>query len=254
DSTLYLPVGQSTDYSLTLRPYPFQTLGLFNDLVLVLPDEYTSQELELAGSTMSLMGSSISPYGSFMVVRASDYDPTAGAGDSADDKSGNNIIAIGTYQDNTLIQNLNENLSFRYLDDGSGFDSNSQLLVTSDYGKRVGILQIIRSPYADRRAILTVSAADSTGLSSIQNFLRLQENTWTLSGDAFLIDTDGDTSYYTFLNHEKSAQVSLKEKVEQNKNAIIFTLVGSMAMLILFIGIVIALVHYRKKRREEDRK
>ena len=254
DSTLYLPAGQSTDYSLALRPYPFQTLGLFNDLALVLPDKYTGEELELAGSVMSLMGSAISPYGSFQAVKASDYDPSAGTADSADDKSGNNIIAIGTYQDNSLIQSLNKNLSFRFLDDGSGFDSNDQLLVSPDYGKRVGILQIIRSPYADKRAVLTVSAADTTGLESIQNYIRLQKNNWSMEGDAFLIDTDGDTSSYTFLKHEETDQVSLKEKVKQNKNAILFTLVGSMAMFILFIGVIITLVHYRRNRRDEDRK
>lgn len=254
DSTLYLPAGQSTDYSLALRPYPFQTLGLFNDLALVLPDKYTGEELELAGSVMSLMGSAISPYGSFQTVKASDYDPSAGTEDSADDKSGNNIIAIGTYQDNSLIQSLNQNLSFRFLDDGSGFDSNDQLLVSPDYGKRVGILQIIRSPYADKRAVLTVSAADTTGLESIQNYIRLQKNNRSMNGDAFLIDTDGDTSSYTFLKHEETDQVSLKEKVKQNKNAILFTLIGSMAMFILFIGVIITLVHYRRNRRDEDRK
>lgn len=243
DSELYLPVGNSTDYSLTLRPYPFQTLGVFNDTALVLPDSYTDKELDLAGSVMSLMGNSVSPYGSFEAVKASDYD-------TGEDS---NLITIGTYQDNSVIRDLNKNLSFFYQDDGKTFASNSQLVVSEDYGKRVGILQIIRSPYAGGRAVMTVSAADENGIENIADYIRIQENTWELSGDAFLIDSDGETSSYTFLDHEASDTVSLKEEIKKNKNAILFTIIGSSAMLILFIGVVIMLAHYRRHRKEEKK-
>ena len=245
DSTLFLPVGVSSVYDLALRPYPFQRLGLFNSLAVVVPDKMTDVEYALFGRTAALLGANVSPYGTLKVWFASDY-PTA--------SQNCNVVALGTYRDNPFIRGLNDKLSFRYAQDGSCFESNRQLLLSERYASRIGILQLIRSPYQEGRAILCLSAADDTGLDSIERYCAVEENNWALQGDAFLIDDDLETKSYRFMEEITVRQATLREKLEKNRDAVLFTIISTAAMLLMLIAVLLILLRYRRNRREEDKK
>ena len=245
DSTLFLPVGQSSKYSLDLRPYPFQLMGYYNDLALILPDNMTQTQLELAGRIMALEGNSIGPYGKLSVYRASEFDSSG---------TDMNQIVIGTYADNTYIQKLNDQLSFRYSADGSRFESNDKLLLSDSYASKIGVLQIIRSPEFSGRAIMVVSGAQEDMLDNILSYTRIADNCRKLQGDAYLIDSTMDTRYFTFLKEENEVNASLLDQILENKDAIAFTLISTLAMAILVLAVILILLRIRKNSKSDEEK
>lgn len=245
NSTLFLPVGISSVYDLALRPYPFQQLGLFNSLAVVVPDKMDEEEYALFGRTAALLGANVSPYGSLRVWFGSKYPAK---------EQNCHVVTIGTWRSNAFIRAINEKLSFSYSVDGDRFLSNQQLLLSERYAARIGVLQLIRSPYQEGRAILCLSAADDTGLHCIDRFAAVQKNNWTLSGDAFLIDEDLETKSYRFMEEITVRQATLRERFEEHKDAVLFTLVSTGAMLMMLIAVLIILLRYRRNRREEEKK
>ena len=245
NSTFYLPEGVSSTYDLALRPYPFQQLGLFKNLAVVVPDTMTDTEYALFGRVAALMGANVSPYGSLRVWRASGY-PRA--------TENVHVITLGTWRDNSFIRELNSRLSFKYSDDGNRFVSNDQLLLSERYAAQIGILQLIRSPYQEGRAILVVSGADDQALDLIDRFGTVQANTWTFAGDAFIIDRDLETKHFTFLEEQPVEPATLRERFEAHQDAIIFTLISTSVMLILLIAVLVILIRFRRNRREEAKK
>ena len=245
DSVLYLPVGASSTYDLSLRPYPFQQLGSFNNLAIVIPDSMSDTEYAMFGRIAALLGSNVSPYGDLKIWAASRYPA---------ETENRHVVALGTYRSNEFIQKINNRLSFKYSESGDCFLSNEQLILGDRYSREMAVLQIIRSPWQKGRAILTVSAVDDTSLSSIERFASVQENTWTLAGDAFLIDRDLETKHYRFLKDEAVHQASLRERIAQNKNAILFTLISTFAMILILAAILIVAFRFRKNKAEEEKK
>lgn len=244
DSTLYFPSGNASTYDLALRPYPFQRLGLFNSVAVVVPDRMDENEYAAFGRVAALMGADIQPYGLLRVWYASHFPTEENA----------HIIVIGTYQDNQQLQALNDQLSFHFSEDGSRFESNEQLLLSERYAAEVASLQLIRSPYQEGKAVLAVCAPDTGTLTQLDRFAAVQRNTWTLAGDTFLIDRDLETKSFRFLQNEPAEQLSLRERLEQNRDAILMTLVSTSVMLIMLIAVILILLRYRRNRREEEKK
>ena len=48
--------------------------------------------------------------------------------------------------------------------------------------------------------------------------------------------------------------IDRKEELEQNRDAVLFTLVSTLAMFLILITIIIVLLRYRKNRREEEKR
>ena len=244
-STLYLPVGSSSIYDLSLRPYPFQQLGLFRQVAVVVPDHMTEKEYDVFGRVAALIGANVNAYGDLRVWYSSRYPlKTENA----------NVIVIGTWLDNGILRELNSKLSFSFTEDGSRFASNQQLLLSERYAAEIGVLQMIRSPYQEGRAILAVCAANDEALSLVDRFGAVQENTWALAGDAFLIDKDLETKSFRFLEEKPAEKATLRERIEKNKDSIIFTLISTAAMFLLLVATVLILLRYRRNRREEEKK
>lgn len=243
DSTFYLPVGQNGKYSLKTRPYPFQIQGLFQNTYVVVPNSMDDTELNALGEIISMEGAGVSPYGSLKAVRASEFDA---------EHTDANLIVFGTYRTNGVLASLNSNLSFSYEQDGSRFASNQKLLLSEDYAADIGVLQLLRSTYFPTRAILAVCGTDEKNLTTIGSYLTKQKNRAALTGDAFLIDSDFETKHFTFLTDEEKNQVSLRERLEENRDAIAFTLVSTFAMLLLLLAVILVIL--RARRRKEQNK
>lgn len=243
DSTFYLPVGQSSKYSFDTRPYPFQTLGLFENTCVVVPDAMTDTELNTLGEVVAMEGSDVSPYGSLSVARASKFNTGTDA----------NLIVFGTYQDNKVLASLNGKLSFAYEKDGSRFASNKQLLLSENYAADIGVLQLLRSPYASGRAILAVSGPRDENLATIGSYLTDETKRWELSGDAFLIDSSFETKSFTFLEDQEKKNPTLRETLQQNKDAVAFTLISTFAMLLLLLAVILIVLRMKRHKDEENK-
>ncbi len=245
DSTFYLPSGVSSTYDLALRPYPFQVLGLYNNLAVVVPDKMSDTEYSLLGRIAALTGTNVSPYGTMKIWFASKFPL---------EKENANVIVLGTWKDNVIIQMLDKDLSFKFAEDGSRFVSNDQLLLSPRYASEISVFQIIRHPKQDGRAILVVSAPDDKALSLVDRFCSVQENNWTFAGDTFVIDTDLETKSFRFLEELPEEKLTLQERLTQHKDAVLFTLISTAAMLVLFVGALLILLRYRRNVNEEGKK
>ncbi len=240
-STFYLPVGKTGTLSFDNIPAPFELSSRFNDLTVVIPDEMTAAELDTLGQIIAVCGVDISSYGSINVVRAGQFD-----GDTTD----RNLIVLGTYQDNALLRTLNDSLSFQYAEDGTKFESNSSQILSDDYASRIGVTQLLQSPYGEDRAILAVCTTGDAAMQQIRSYLSTDTNKSKLTGDAVIFDTNGEISTYQFLTASKTQNPDLKTFVENNKTTVLFTVVAVSAMLILLLGVLLILVriHIVKRR------
>lgn len=243
-STLFLPTGNSSYYDFSLRPYPFQKLGLFNQLAVVVPSRMTEAELALFGRLAALMGANVSPYGSLTVSKDTEF--------RADEKNCH-IITLGTAQDNQLIRELNGNLSFPYNGQQDAFASNAQLLLNDSYAREIAVMQIIPSPWHEKRAVMVASAANDEALQNIDLFTCVAENTWKLAGDAFVIDSDLETKSFRFQPETQEREVTLRQQLEQHRDAVLFTLISTSAMLLLLLASILILLRYLRHRREEEK-
>lgn len=266
DSTLYLPAGSGSALTLDLRPYPLEKLGLYNDLTVVVPDSLSSVTADLLGRAVALYGTSLSPYGDLEVIRASeaasltgekngqgDESQTEGAsaGSSGHDR---NILTVGIYAENAFLQDMNGSLSFAYTDSGDAVKSNEQALLSDSYARKIGTVQIIRSPWSDGRAVVAFSAPDRTAEETMLSWLRSSKHCYQLTGDACIIDGTDKCTGYTFLKQEQEKQMSLKENIERNRPAVILTLISTLAMAILLSAVIILMVRYYRNRKQDEKR
>lgn len=243
DSTFYLPVGAGGSYSLDQRPYPFEVSNRFNELNVVIPEHITAAELNTLGRVITLYGEQPSPYGSLTVSLASTLT-------EKEDKSGN-LIVLGTYRDNHLIQELNPHLGFRFSDDGSRFLSNDSMVLSDGYAASVSSLQLFPSPYAEDRAVLVVGTLDDDGMENLHDFLCDSENVWKLEKDTVLVDAEQQVRAFELAEKRSSvATPILKRMMETNREAAVFTLVatGVMALLLLAVILILIRIYWRQKK------
>ena len=241
-STFYLPVGKTGTLSFDDQPAPFEMSNRFNEVTVVIPDNISETELNTLGQVTALYGVNISAYGSIETVRAKDFH-----GDTTD----RNLIVLGTFNDNSLLQQLNDDLSFKYTENGSRFADNDSQLFSADYAARLGVMQLLPSPYGEDRALLAVCAVDDDSMAQIKDYLQEDENTWKLTDDAVLFDADGEIRTYKLLKEEESRTPDLKQFVENNKDTVLFTVIAVAAMLLLLLAVILILVRIYLARRKE---
>lgn len=244
ESALYLPASSGIVLTFDLKPSPFRTDGKFNDLMLVISDNPTTEELNLYAQIIGMYGEGVSPYGTFYVKRVSEFSKS-----DAD----YHIITAGTYTGNTLIQELNDELYFAYAEDGSQFLSNEQLILSDDYAKEVAIMQLLESPFAKNRGVLAITVADENALGNVEDLMRDLDRRYSLSKDCVVIDSDLETSAFQFmLQRTDGAEPSLISGLTHNKQSLLFTVVATSAMLMMLVAAIIVLVRIRMYHKKKE--
>lgn len=247
DSQFYLPVGDSARLSLKERPYPFVSYGTYNKLLIVFPDAMDKKELALAGQVMSAFGTVQSPYGSFQVIKASDFSKK---------HHDSNIIAIGTFKDNAFIKKMNDSLPFPYDDSGVRFLGNEQVVLSENLADGLGTMQLIVSPYSEKRAVLAVCGTAEKNLDYIETFLESDKNREKLEKDAVLFTSASQCKTYEFIKTGlKSAEKpSLKSYAQENKQSVLFLIISISVLLLLLIAVILVLLRLRinKSKEEQD--
>ena len=240
-STFYLPIGKTGVLSFENQPAPFELSNRFNALTVVVPDAMTRTELNTLGQVIALYGVNISAYGSIQVVRASQFDSN----------TDRNLIVLGTWQDNALLQTLNDQLSFQYTADGTRFASNRSQLLADKYAARIGVMQLLPSPYGEDRSILAVCTVDDEAMARIGTYLQRDENTWKLAGDAVIFDPSGELHTYQFLHDSPVRTPDLKQFIQNNRDTVLFAVVSISAMLLLLLAVLLILIRIYIARRKE---
>lgn len=245
ESTVFLPPSSDVTLSFDLKASPFRKEGKFNDVMLVISDAPSGDELNLLGQVVAMYGNGVAPYGTFTVRRASTF--TKEDGDY-------NLITAGTYDGNGLIPQINDKLSFQYAADGTGFESNEQLILSKEYAGTIGVMQLIKSPYALNRGMLAVTGSSSETLLNVQEFLRQSKQRNKVTKDCVIIAPDSSSTAFQFI---QTAVVKEEpepiEKLVQNKRSVIFTTMATSAMTMMLIAIIIILLRVRTYRKKDEK-
>lgn len=244
ESTLFLPPSSEVSLAFDVKGSPFRNQGKFNDVMLVMPDKPSNDELNLLGQIVAMYGRGVKPYGSLMVKRASEFKKEDGD---------YNIITAGTFLDNSLIAQTNDNFNFRFKPDGTGFESNEQLILSRDYGGQIGIMQLIKSPYALNRGFLAVTGLSSQTMSHVQKYLRQSKHRDQLTKDCVIIAPDSSFTAFQFIQGTAAgAEPAPIEKLIQNKRSVIFTVVATSAMSMMLIAVIIILLRIRMYQKRDE--
>jgi hypothetical protein len=244
ESVLYLPASTGIVLTFDRKPSPFRTDGKFNDIMLVISDYPTTRELNLYAQVIGMYGDGVKPYGTFYVKRTSEFD---------EKEADYNIITIGTYDNNSLLHILNDKLYFPYSSDCTKFNSNEQLILSEQYAGQIAIMQLLESPFASNRGVLAVTGVDDTTLFYIEEFMRDYKLRLSLSKDCVVIDRDLESKTFQFIHTAADMQEpGAIESLVRNKQSLLFTIVATSVMLMLFISVVIMLIRIRMYHKKRD--
>lgn len=240
NTSIYLPPDNSTRLSFDSRPAPFQKGGSLNDVLLVLSDKPSAAELTLLGRTLSLYSAAADAYGSLTVKKAGEFN---------EQEANYNIITSGTPAGNSLISKINDKLYFKYNSSGSEFMTNDKLILTSDYARSIGTLQLLKSPYADGRALLVLTGPDPNALGRVTKLVSNEKMSWNLKNDFVLIDSKGNIKSYQFQNEELTeTKPTLAKSIVENRSSLLFALAGTSVMVVLFLAMLLIILRMRHKK------
>ncbi|MGN0709739.1 MAG: cellulose biosynthesis cyclic di-GMP-binding regulatory protein BcsB, partial [Anaerovoracaceae bacterium] len=241
-SQFYLPESDSRDISFDVKPSPFRFYGRFRNTEVVLSDDPSDEELELAGQTIAQQGDGVQPYGSFTVKRAGEF----GAGDHS-----KNLIVIGTSK-NKVLSDMNDDLSISYRKSGTSFEGNEQLTLTQDAGSNIGVLQYIESPYSGDKGVLAVCATSDPTLKTLTDHLRSRSRRESLADDAVVVSESGKVQTFRFTDHSQgSDSPGFIGKLAGSKRSLLFTITATAMMLLLLVGVILVLLRIRKYRQAD---
>lgn len=243
DTTLKLNSVDVPYYLFENYPYPFITEGEFNDTVLVLPDDNTEMDLNLMGKMILTLGQYIKyNTGEFSVVRAS----------ATGELEGKNVIALGTFNNNPFISELNDDLFFRFYDNGAGIMSNEKLLIEQSYSTKLATAQMIQSPYSDvKNAILIIASANKTDLKNALAYFADASELLELYGDGFVADAD-DVFPYRF-KEENAKEDTVYEDFNERKDVMNLIYIGGAVLAILLVAVIFIIIRYRRKKENEEK-
>lgn len=171
-------------FDLNIFPYPFHTNPALTDVLFVLPDEPAVSEWEVALRLAASLGDSAAGDSAAPVGVLGDGRPQDGAN--------YHIIAIGRPSRNALIQQVNPQLPQPFL---PGSDEIEQRLDAVVFrlppGHDLGYLQLIPSPWNEKRALLAVTGTTDMGVEWATD--TLTDRYWLLAGNLALVK-DGEVA------------------------------------------------------------
>lgn len=244
DSVVRLNTKDKTDLLFDNYPNPYLRDGRFNQIAVVLPREKDAYTYETVSNLFNLLGQ----YAESNTGDVRFYDADAAASEWQD----RNVIAIGTYRNNDVIRSQNDKLYFKYGQDGSGFVSNEKMSIDSDYGKRLGVIQLLDSPFREGQAFLAVTGAASEYYGLASQLLGSDNSKWKIYGDGVATDKDGTIHAYRFKKEADQNAANTIGEALSRPEVVSFTAIAGLVLVLVLVSLVFLLRKYRKKRRTGD--
>lgn len=240
NSTIGINTRSVNDYYFNTYPAPFISNWEANEVLFVLPDTLTSDEITALGKVASFMGQSIKYNGGTLeVARVSNLDK--------EDRN-KNIILYGTPENNSIIREINNNLWFKYKDDFSMFLPNEKLYLMDDFASKMTTFQLDISPFNREKNILVITSVNEDLLFKSLIFLNDSKNFEKLQGDGVVIDEYGNVRSYKYKEEKKEPAY----KYLKNLNVTSKTLLLLIVLLGIFIVVAAGLFFHKNKNRSRE--
>lgn len=241
-SLLQLNTIDNLDLLFNGYPTPFLSDGTFNQIAVVLPYELDSYTYKTITNIFNLIGK----YSKTNQGVINFYNDTIDFNVLKE----RNIIAIGSYQNNKLIRDYNDKLYFKYNDSGTGFISNEKMSIESEYGKTIGTLQLIESPFTANYGMLVITGGNSKQYEAASQLLSSDQSLWKVYGDAVVHDPDGNVKSYRFKQEDGPAAFVLENVFERN-DVINYTLAILLTLILTILSLILLARKYWGKRGDK---
>ncbi|MBD8499300.1 cellulose biosynthesis cyclic di-GMP-binding regulatory protein BcsB [Paenibacillus sp. CAU 1523] len=244
DSLLQLNTKDKTELLFNNYPSPFLRDGSFNQVAVVMPKERDSYTYLALSNMFNLLGQ----YAEGNTGNIRFFDDTVASSELTD----YNVIAIGSYANNKVIRDQNAKLYFQYAADGGGFISNEKMSIDQDYGKRLGTLQLIESPYKEGHGLLAVTGASSEYYYLASKLLASEEQKWKVFGDSVAADKDGQVFAHRFKKQAEQNEQSLVSNIMERSDVLGFMVAVMLVIVLILVSLIFMIRKYRKKRRQNN--
>lgn len=224
-------------------PSPFIKDGSFSDVAVVLPNEPGPADLEAMRQILLTFGRYLTDNtGTLRVERASETADFKGA----------NVISIGRYKNNSIAQQFNDKLYFRFSPEGTTLLSNEKMRIDPSYGASLGTVQLLHAPYGEeKRALMVVSGISDDAMLQGAAYIGSMDNLSKIYGDGFV--TDGEGVYpFRFKADNAQQQTGLSQLLTRSD----LRTVAGAAGLVVLLALTALLFLWRKYRsvhREGDK-
>nr|WP_217597356.1 cellulose biosynthesis cyclic di-GMP-binding regulatory protein BcsB [Cohnella sp. GbtcB17] len=242
DTVLQLNTKDRTELLFNNYPYPFLRDGIYNQIGVVLPKTRDGNTYRTIGNLFNLLGQYAE--GNAGEVRFFGADVTS------DQLKDRNVIAIGSYADNPVIRDANKSLYFKYNTAGTGFVSNEKMSIDEEYGKRIGSLQLIGSPYESGHGLLAVTAPESQYAYLASKLIASESTLWKVYGDGAVTDMDGEIHAFRFKIAAAPDQPSAVADILERGDVLAFTVAAVSVLLLVLLSLILLIRKHRRKRRD----
>ena len=241
DSTSKMLVKSERSNDLLFTNYPtlFINNETYDHLAVVIPKSLNDNDFKTLTNIFNLIGNfAKSNTGEIQFYNSRPHDNVL---------KNNNVIVVGTPENNSLIKELNSNLYFKYSPDYERIVSNEKLSIEKDYGKNIGTAQLLRSPFNDKKGMMVVTGASTNDVYLASTQINFQKNIQQYNGDAIVVDMNNAHYGYRFKKN-KAIDQSLEKKQTFNKNSQLIVYLGIALVVVVLLGIGTFLI-FRKQAR-----
>lgn len=239
DSVMQLNTKDRTELLFTNYPYPFLRDGVFNEVAVVLPKERDTHTYFSVSNLFNLLGQYAEGNTGNVVFYEDDVAPET--------LKKHNVIAIGSYQNNKVIRDINDKLYFKYDPAGNGLLSNEKMSIDSQYGTRLGTLQLLESPFGSGHGLLAVTAADPQFYQLASKLVASQQTMWRVFGDGVTIDRDGNINAFRFKQDAVQDRPSAISSITERTDVLYFTIAAGLVLMLVLVSLILLFRKYRKR-------
>ena len=221
-------------------PGPFLKDGRFNNVVAALPDEPGDADFEALRQMMLTFGQFLKDNtGSLRVVHMSEVGDLKEA----------NVIAIGRFEKNPIVGQINSNMFFRFDPQGTTILSNEKMLIDPGYGALLGTVQLFDSPFSEqKRALMVVTGVSDDAMLRGVRYIGQTENLWKLYGDGYV--TDGTDLFPFRFKTDNAKRESLLQQLSARADIQLLLLAAGLALLLIVVSVVMLVRKYGEKGHE----
>lgn len=238
DSSISLSGSQNNYLSFQHTPWPFVKNGYGNHLMFLIPDAPSGAELTMLGTLVGMYGRGMNPYGELEIVHAGEVQEK-----QTQDAQ---IILLGSFENQGLLELVKENLPFSINMEDRKFIGNKSFAFSDSYASAAASMQLIPSIYNKDKAMLVVTAPDDTALGYLNEYLSVLDNLDKLKGDTMLVDSHLEMRSFTFQHVIKdNDRPTLRQRLEQNKESVLFSLAATSVMFLLFLAAILIFIRVR---------